>query len=78
MKNVTIKDIAKQLRISAATVSRALRDHPNISSERKESVWEVAVPHPPHHPGKHVKRRSRYLIRILLILAFEGPDTLTK
>jgi LacI family transcriptional regulator len=41
-KNATIKDIARHLGISAATVSRAMRDHSNISQERKESVWEVA------------------------------------
>lgn len=41
-KNATIKDIAVKLGISAATVSRAMRDHPNISKETKESVWALA------------------------------------
>jgi LacI family transcriptional regulator len=39
---VTIKDIAKELGISASTVSRALKDHPDISSKTKEAVNELA------------------------------------
>lgn len=38
----TIKDIAKALGISASTVSRALKDHPDISRETKEAVSEMA------------------------------------
>lgn len=40
---VTIKDIAKALNISASTVSRALKDHPDISRETKNAVNELAV-----------------------------------
>ncbi|MEM1134834.1 MAG: LacI family DNA-binding transcriptional regulator [Bacteroidota bacterium] len=45
MKNrqVTIKDIAQQLAISPATVSRALKDHPDISKRTKEAVVELAT-----------------------------------
>jgi LacI family transcriptional regulator len=39
---VTIKDIAKALEISASTVSRALKDHPDISRETKNAVNELA------------------------------------
>jgi LacI family transcriptional regulator len=35
---VTIKDIAKELGVSPSTVSRALKDHPDISSRTKEQV----------------------------------------
>jgi len=38
----TISNIARELNITPATVSRALRDHPNISTETKESVLKVA------------------------------------
>jgi LacI family transcriptional regulator len=38
----TIKDIAKKLNISASTVSRALKDHPDISKETKEKVKNLA------------------------------------
>jgi DNA-binding LacI/PurR family transcriptional regulator len=39
---ITIKDIAKQLGISASTVSRALKDHPDISEKTKLKVKELA------------------------------------
>lgn len=39
---VTIKDIAKKLNISYATVSRALRDSPEISQDTKEKVKKAA------------------------------------
>ena len=40
--HVTIKDLAKELDISPSTVSRALKDHPDISPETKEQVQELA------------------------------------
>ena len=40
---VTIKDIARELGISASTVSRALKDHPDISKETKKAVHELAI-----------------------------------
>lgn len=39
---VTIKDIARALGISPSTVSRALKDHPDISSETKKAVNALA------------------------------------
>lgn len=39
---VTIKDIARELGISPSTVSRALKDHPDISSNTKKAVNELA------------------------------------
>lgn len=39
---VTIKDIARHLNISIATVSRALRDLPDIHPETKKSVLDLA------------------------------------
>jgi len=38
---VTIKDIAKELGISPSTVSKALKGHPDISSETKKAVKEL-------------------------------------
>jgi DNA-binding LacI/PurR family transcriptional regulator len=42
MSRATIKDIARVLSISPSTVSRALRDHPDISKETKEKVLNIA------------------------------------
>ncbi|WP_020533695.1 LacI family DNA-binding transcriptional regulator [Flexithrix dorotheae] len=39
---VTIKDLARELKISAATVSRALKDHPDISKSTKKAVISLA------------------------------------
>lgn len=39
---VTIKDIARELGISPSTVSRALKDHPDISPQTKKAVNELA------------------------------------
>ncbi|HVT86650.1 MAG TPA: LacI family DNA-binding transcriptional regulator [Chitinophagaceae bacterium] len=39
---VTIADIAKELNTTAATVSRALSNHPGISEKTKQSVHEAA------------------------------------
>jgi DNA-binding LacI/PurR family transcriptional regulator len=39
---VTIKDIANELGISPSTVSRALKDHPAISTATKKAVKELA------------------------------------
>lgn len=39
---ITIKDIAKILGISPSTVSRALKDHPDINTDTKKAVNELA------------------------------------
>ncbi|HDJ33990.1 MAG TPA: LacI family transcriptional regulator [Bacteroidetes bacterium] len=39
---VTIKDIARELGVSPSTVSRALKDHPDISAETKRAVKGLA------------------------------------
>lgn len=41
--DITIYDIARQLNLSAATVSRALKDHPAINSKTKKKVNELAT-----------------------------------
>jgi DNA-binding LacI/PurR family transcriptional regulator len=38
----TLKDIAEKLGISISTVSRALKDHPDVNSETKKAVLELA------------------------------------
>ncbi len=42
MSRITIKDIAKKLSVSPSTVSRALRDHPDISKETKQLIARTA------------------------------------
>ena len=40
---ITISDIARELNITAATVSRALNDHPGIKETTKKAVKETAI-----------------------------------
>jgi LacI family transcriptional regulator len=40
--HITIHDIARELNISASTVSRALHDHPRISKATRDAVRQVA------------------------------------
>lgn len=39
---ITIQDLAKELNLTAATVSRALNNHPRISDKTKKAVWQLA------------------------------------
>ncbi len=41
-QTVTLKEIAEHLKISTATVSRALNDRPGVSSELRQEIIEVA------------------------------------
>lgn len=41
-QQVTLNDIAKKLKVSKVTVSKAMRDHPDIGIETKNKVREIA------------------------------------
>lgn len=41
-KHVTLRDIAKAAGVTAATVSMALRNHPNISTQRRQEIMNLA------------------------------------
>lgn len=61
-KRVTIKDIAGKLHVSAATVSRALSDHPDISEQTKSLILETARDmgyHPNLLASGLIKRKTR-------------------
>jgi len=42
-KNITLADIAKTLDVSKVTVSKALRNHPDISEAKKDLVRQTAL-----------------------------------
>ncbi len=42
MPRITIKDLAKRLNINPSTVSRALRNRPDVSAELKEKIKQLA------------------------------------
>lgn len=41
-RNITLKELSKELNLSISTVSRALNDHPDISLATKEKVKKLA------------------------------------
>jgi LacI family transcriptional regulator len=41
-KEITIYDLARKLKISPATVSRGLKDHPGISKKTKKKIFDLA------------------------------------
>lgn len=42
---ITIKDIARELGVSPSTVSRALKDNPDISQETRDAINKYAREH---------------------------------
>lgn len=70
MKNglVTIKDIARELKISASTVSRALKNHPDISDETKKAVNELAarLNYQPNAVALSLKQRRSSTIGVII------------
>lgn len=64
----TIKDIAKKLKISASTVSRALRNHPDISQQTKTKVQALAkkLDYHPNSIAKSLKKQKTYNIGVIV------------
>lgn len=65
---ITIKDIAKELNISPSTVSRALKDHPDISQETKDKVVEYAnrMGYQPNTIALSLKNRTSNVIGLII------------
>lgn len=70
MKNsfITIKDIAAALNISPSTVSRALKDHPDISQETKDKVVKYAreMGYQPNSIALSLKSRKSNVIGLVV------------
>ena len=65
---VTIKDLARQLNLHHTTVSKALRDHPDIKKETKDKVKALAkeLDYFPNALAQSFKRRSSNTIGIIV------------
>lgn len=69
MKNLpTIKEIAKQLHVSASTVSRALHDHPSIGLRTTAAVKELAkkLKYAPIQTAIFFKEKRTYTIGVIV------------
>lgn len=78
---VTIKDLAKQLNISVATVSRALRDLPDIHPDTKKAVLELAAEldyQPNVLATSLVKSKTKTLGLVVPDLGYHFFSTITK
>jgi len=65
---ITIKDIARELKISPSTVSRALKNHPDISEETKIAVNELAqkLHYQPNAVALSLKQRRSNTIGVII------------
>ena len=68
MNNYTINDIAKKLKISASTVSRALNNHPDIKKETKEQVKKLAkkLNYSPNAIARSLKNKRTNVIGVIV------------
>lgn len=65
---VTIKDIARELGVSPSTVSRAIKDHPDISPATKAQVRELVekLKYRPNTVALSLRSRKSYTIAIVV------------
>jgi LacI family transcriptional regulator len=65
---VTLKDIARQIGLSAATISRALADHPDISGETKQRVRDAAqaMSYIPNYRARYLRAKHSRLIALIV------------
>src|SRR6187549_86971 len=66
--SVKIKDLAKQLNLSVATISKALKDSHEISPETKQRVFELAkkLNYTPNPYASSLRHRSSKTIAVVL------------
>lgn len=67
-KQATIKDIARELKISTSTVSRALRDAPDVSIETRDAVRALSeeLNYQPSRLALSLKQRQTHTIGVIV------------
>jgi len=70
MKNAqaTIRDLAIKLNLSVSTISRALRDHPDIKPETKKAVLELAreLNYEPNHVAQSLRIKKTNTLGVIV------------
>lgn len=68
MNQITIKDLATNLGLSASTISRALNDHPDINIETKKLVNDLAekLEYEPNFMARNLKSKNSNQIGIIV------------
>ena len=74
--NITMKDIARDLGVSVATVSRALKDSPRISAEKREAIKKYAQEHNfyPNILAESLRKSKVQPIKIIGVIHFRKLD----
>ncbi|MDP4172570.1 MAG: LacI family DNA-binding transcriptional regulator [Bacteroidota bacterium] len=67
-KQITLSDIAQKLNVSTVTVSKALRDHPDISPETKKAVKKISeeLGYSPNFMARNLSSRKSNMIGVVL------------
>lgn len=67
-EQITIKDIARKLNIAPSTVSRALKDHPDISQSTKKAVLDLAqkLDYQPNTVAQGLRKSKTYTIGVIV------------
>ena len=67
-QNSTLKKLAEKLHLSVSTVSRALKDHPDISAETKRRVKELAeaMDYEPNSFAVHLRNKTTNIFGIMV------------
>ncbi len=68
MAQVTIVDIAKKLNLTPSTVSRALRNHPDVNKKTRQKILELAeeLDYHPNTIAQSLKNRRTNLIGVIV------------
>ncbi len=68
MENITLKKISQALGISISTVSRALKDHPDISAATKKRVTELAqtLDYEPNANAINLRTKSKKVFGLMV------------
>ena len=66
--SVTIYDIAEHARVSIATVSRVLNDHPRVSDQTRQRVFGVAdkLGYEPHASAQSLARQNTHVVSAIV------------
>ena len=67
-KEITIYDIATKLNISAATVSRGLKDHPGINKKTKKRIVDAAAEmgYRSNSFASNLRKKSSHIIGVIV------------
>lgn len=68
VKEVTIYDIARRLKISPTTVSRGLQDHPRISKKTKKKIFDLAneIGYRTNHFARNLRNQKTNTIGVIV------------